>query len=201
VKNVLLVGATGTIGSAIMAELQSDANVISASFSRGDFKVDITSSDSIKKLYESVGPIDAVVCAAARGVMFENLPKMKLIDFQNSMTSKLWGQIDLVLQGMEYVNEGGSFTLTTGILNKDPILKGTAASMANAAIEGFVKAAVMDMPKQQRINVVSPALLTESQAALGDFFPGYTTVDASVAAKAYRKSIFAGHTGRVYHVL
>ena len=102
---------------------------------------------------------------------------------------------------MEYVSEGGSFTLTTGILNKDPIIKGAAASLANSAIEGFVHAASIDMPKCQRINVVSPALLTESKTNVGSLFPGYSTVDADTVAKAYRKSVFSGHNGRIYDVL
>ncbi len=145
--------------------------------------------------------VDAVVCAAARGVKFENLPQMTLNDFQVSMNSKLWGQIDLVIQGMAHVNKNGSFTLTTGVLNKDPIMKGAAAAMANGAIEGFLRAACLDLPHGQRINVVSPALLTESKEKLGHFFPGYATVDAVDVAKAYRKSIYSGHTGRIYHVL
>ena len=86
-------------------------------------------------------------------------------------------------------------------MNVDPILQGTAAAMVNAGIEGFVKAASMDMPKSQRINVVSPALLTVSQPKLKDFFPGYATVSTDAVAAAYRKSVFAGHNGRIYRVL
>jgi NAD(P)-dependent dehydrogenase (short-subunit alcohol dehydrogenase family) len=200
-KRVLVIGATGTIGQAICQELKRDTDIIAASYSRGDYQVDISDSDSIKKLYADVGVVDAVICAAARGVKFDDLPNMQIDDYKNSMQSKLWGQIDVVLQGMPHISAGGSFTLTTGILNKDPILQGTAAAVANAAIEGFMQAAAMDMPNGQRINVVSPALLTESQAQLGDYFPGYTTVAAVDVAKAYRKSVYAGHTARIYHVL
>ncbi len=38
-----------------------------------------------------------------------------------AIESKLKGQINLVLLGLDYVNDGGSFTLTTGILMDDPI--------------------------------------------------------------------------------
>ncbi len=200
-KRVLVIGATGTIGTAICTEFERDSAVIAASFSRGDYQVDISDSASIKAMYAQLGQVDAVICAAARGVKFDHLPNMQLHDYKDSMQSKLWGQLDVVLQGMQHVSPGGSFTLTTGILNKDPILQGTAASVCNAAIEGFMQAAAMDMPHGQRINVVSPALLTESQAQLGDFFPGYATVAAADVAKAYRKSVYAGHNGRIYHVL
>ncbi len=93
-----------------------------------------------------------------------------------------------------------SFTLTTGLLNCDPIATATAAAMVNGAVEGFVRAAAIDMPAQQRINVVSPALLLESVERYRDFFPGYPPVPAATVALAYRKSIMGHQTGRVIRV-
>ena len=199
-KKILLIGATGTIGQLIQKELQKDNEVINVGNRQGDYQVDITNSDSIRALYQSVSDIDAVVCAAARGVVFAPLQIITKQQFIDSMQGKLLGQIDLVLQGLAHLKPTTSFTLTTGILNVDPIAKGSAAASVNSAIEGFTKAAAIDVPNKQRINVISPALLEESEEKYRDFFPGYSTVPGKQVARAYRKAIFGQQTGEVIKV-
>lgn len=197
---VIVVGASGDIGSAVVNELKQDMDVIEVSHSASSVKVDLTSTDSIKDMYQKVGKVDAVVCAAARGVVFAPLAKMTLADYKASLESKMLGQIDLVLQGMDFINDGGSFTLTTGLLNADPIPMGSAAALVNAGVEGFMQAAAIDMPRGLRINVVSPALVSESAARYGDYFQGHNTVAAAKVALAYRKSIYSQQNGKVYRV-
>ena len=199
---ILIIGGTGTIGKAVVQELQKDdtSNIIVAGSSSGDIQVDIASKDSIVKMYKEVGELDAVVCAAARGVVFAPLAEMDEDKMIQSMQSKLLGQMNLVLEGSRYMTSNGSFTLTTGLLNVDPIYCGTAAAMVNGAIEGFAKAAAIDMPDKQRINVISPALLAESVEHYGAFFPGHDTVPAAKVSLAYRKSIFGKQTGQIYKV-
>ena len=121
-------------------------------------------------------------------------------DFITSIQSKLLGQIDSVLTGLNYLESHASFTLTTGILNVDPSARGTAAAMVNSGVEAFVYAASLDVAKMQRINVVSPALLTESQKQYDDLFPGSDTVAAATVARAYRKLILGRQNGQVLRV-
>lgn len=199
-KKILIIGANGDLGSAIVNELKSDSEIIQASQHQSDVKVDLASSDSIKAMYKKIGKLDAVICAAARGVVFAPLTEMDIEKITQSMQSKLLGQINLVLLGLNHLNQHSSFTLTTGLLNADPIAKGAAAAMVNSAVEGFVKAAAIDMPNNLRINAVSPALLTESAARYSEYFPGYDTVPAKKAALAYRKSVYGQQTGEVYRV-
>lgn len=199
-KKVLLIGATGTIGQAVLANLEQDCSVVPVSGSSGQHTVDVASEDSIIHLYETFSDVDAVVCAAARGVVFSPLSDMQMKDYAQSMQSKQLGQINLVLQGLKQLGDHVSFTLTTGLLNHDPIASGTAAAMVNGAIEGFVRAAAIDMPAKQRINVVSPSLLLESVEKYRDFFPGYAPVPAETVALAYRKSIMGQQTGQVIRV-
>lgn len=197
---VLLVGATGDIGKAIKQELSKDTEIITASYSQSNINVDLASTESIQRMYQSIGKIDAVICAAARGVIFAPLAEMDLTKYISSLQCKLLGQIDLVIQGLSYLNDRGSFTLTTGLLNVDPIANGSAAAVVNSGIEGFVVAAAIDMPKQLRINAVSPALLTESKDRYGALFPGYETVSAEKVALAYRKSVYGKQSGKIYQV-
>ena len=110
------------------------------------------------------------------------------------------GQVNLVLAGRERISDGGSFTLTTGILTDDPIRFGTSASMVNGALEAFARAAAIELPRGLRINVVSPTLLAESIDAYGPYFRGFATVPAARAALAFAKSVEGAQTGQVYRV-
>lgn len=199
-KKVLIIGATGTIGKAICNELSRDCQVIKVGGHSGDYKVDIALTGSIIALYEKFRDIDAVICAAARNVIFSSLEEMTKEKYLESMQSKQLGQIDLVIQGLKMLPEHVSFTLTTGLLNWDPIVTGTAAAMVNGAIEGFVRASAIDMPAKQRINAVSPNLLLESVEKYKDFFQGYVPVPAETVALAYRKSIMGKQTGQILRV-
>lgn len=199
-KKVLVIGATGTIGKAIVAELERDCEVIKVGGSSGEHTVDIANSESIIELYNRFNDVDAVVCAAARGVVFAPLAEMTMDAYLQSMQGKQLGQIELVVQGLKLLGNNVSYTLTTGLLNFDPIAMASAAGMVNGAVEGFARAAAIDMPEKQRINVVSPALLLESVEDYRDFFSGYSPVPAAKVALAYRKSIMGHQTGQVIRV-
>lgn len=196
---VLVVGGTGTIGKAIVTELSPRHTVIVAGHNNGDVQVDITDTISIEKMYAQVGKVDAVVSAAG-SVHFDTLSNLKAEHFAIGLQSKLMGQINLVLLGFFYVNEGGSFTLTSGILNRDPIRFGSSAAMVNGALDGFVKCAALEMPKSIRINAVSPTVLKESMPKYEDYFRGFEPVTAARVALAYSKSVEGGQTGQVYEV-
>ena len=96
-KKILLIGATGTIGLAIQQELaKEDCHIIAVGSHSGDYQVDLDNSKSITQLYQAFPDVDAVVSAAARGVVFGPLISMTKSQYIDSMQSKLLGQIDLV---------------------------------------------------------------------------------------------------------
>lgn len=196
---ILVVGASGTIGQAVTNVLGKKHELIRAGRNGVDVKVDITSIDSIKKMYEQVGKVDAVISVAGRAHF---APVSQLTPEQNEIgiNSKLKGQVNLVLLGMEYVNDGGSFTLTTGIMMDDPVAQGASAAMANGGVKAFVKGASIEMPRGIRINSVSPNVLKESMDKYADFFPGFDAVSAQRVALAYQKSVEGVQTGQNYEV-
>ncbi|MGF1640435.1 MAG: NAD-dependent epimerase/dehydratase family protein [Rhodospirillales bacterium] len=61
---VLVVGASGTIGRAVVAELRERHEIVGAGRSSGDVRLDITDAASIRAALEAAGAIDAVVSAA-----------------------------------------------------------------------------------------------------------------------------------------
>lgn len=196
---IVIVGGTGTIGEAVAKALSPRHDVVIVGHQRGDIHVDITSKSSIQAMYQAVGKIDAVISATGK-VHFGPLNEMTSEQYAVGLASKLMGQINLVLLGLSALNEGGSFTLTSGILNHDPIRYGSSASMVNGGIDGFVKSAAIEMPNQLRINSVSPTVLTESMPQYGSYFPGYHPVDADEVALAYCKSVEGAQTGQIYRV-
>jgi NAD(P)-dependent dehydrogenase (short-subunit alcohol dehydrogenase family) len=152
---ILLIGASGTIGSAIEKELAPRHEVIRIGRTGADEHVDISDSDSIRKLFERTGPFDALICAAGN-VTFAPLGEMTADSFALGLRDKLMGQVNLLLIGREFANDGASFTFTTGITSVDPIRTGASASLVNGAIDAFVRAAAIEMPRGMRVNSVSP---------------------------------------------
>ncbi|MDQ0216110.1 NAD(P)-dependent dehydrogenase (short-subunit alcohol dehydrogenase family) [Oikeobacillus pervagus] len=196
---ILLIGASGTIGSAVDNELKDCHEIIRAGRNGADVSVDISSPESIKEMYNQIGKIDAVVNASG-SAGFAPLAELTPEKNELAILSKLKGQINLVLLGLNYVNDGGSFTLTTGIMMDDPILQGASAAMANGGVKAFVKSAAIEMPRGIRINSVSPNVLQESMHKYADYFRGFDAVPASRVALAYRKSVEGARTGQNFEV-
>lgn len=196
---IVVIGGTGTIGSAVVQELVQRHAVISVGHHSGDFQVDITDTASLEKMYKALDKIDAVI-ATTGSVHFGALMAMTQEEYYVGLKSKLMGQVNLVLQGLKYLNRGGSFTLTSGILNHDPIITGSSAAMVNGALEGFVKSAALEMPHGMRINLVSPTVVVESMDTYAAYFRGFVPVPTAQVALAYSKSVEGSQTGQVYKV-
>lgn len=197
---ILIVGASGIIGGAVVGELGPRHDLLTAGRSSGDLRVDITSAESIKAMFEQAGQVDAVVSATGK-VKFAPMEAMTAADYEIGLKDKLMGQVNLVLIGRPYVSAGGSFTLTTGVLDHDPIRQGSSASMVNGAVNAFVLAAAIEMGRGQRINAVSPGVISEAMEGYAPFFRGFEPVPAARAALAYARSVEGAQTGQVYRVL
>ncbi|AYF85768.1 short chain dehydrogenase [Pseudomonas sp. JS3066] len=196
---IILVGASGTIGKAIEQELTERHEIIRVGRNSGELQADITDVASIRRLFEKVGPFDALISAAGK-VHFGALAEMGEAEFAIGLKDKLMGQVNLVLIGREFANDGASFTLTSGVLSHDPIRFGASASMVNGAIDAFVRSAALEMPRGMRINSVSPTVIEEALPDYAPYFRGYKAVPAAEAALAYAKSTEGAQTGQTYHV-
>ena len=197
---IILVGASGTIGQAIDRELRERHDIVRVGRNSGELQVDITDPASIRRLFEQTGPFDALISAAGNA-HFGALEELSAMEFAVGLDDKLMGQVNLVLIGREFANDGASFTLTSGVLSEDPIRYGAAVSTVNAALDGFVRAAAIELPRGLRINGVSPTILEESLPAYGPYFRGFKAVPAATVALAYAKSAEGRQTGQVYRVL
>ena len=201
---ILLVGASGTLGRAVQAELEQRHEVIAAGRNSGSVCVDITDAASIHRALQQAGELDAVISAAGH-VTFAPLADFKAAQIGESLhtqgsADKLLGQVNLALAARDHLRDGGSITLTTGILAEQPIVGGSSASLVNGAVEAFVRAAAIELPRGLRINVVSPNVLTEAMEAYAPFFRGFEPVSAARAALAFTRSVEGAQTGQVYKV-
>ena len=196
---VVIVGASGTIGRAVVDELRPRHEIITAGRASGNIQMDMTDAGSVRSALETVGPFDALVSASG-SVTFAPFEDLQAADYEIGLKDKLMGQVGLVLIGREFIADGGSFTLTTGVLDSDPIRMGTSASMVNGAVNAFVMAAAIEMPRGLRINAVSPGVISEAMESYAPFFRGFEPVPAARAALAYAKSVEGAQTGQVYRV-
>jgi len=194
---IVLFGAGGTIGRAVRQELGARHEVIAIGRHSGEFQADFTDPVSLEQLFAKIGKVDAIVSAAG-GAPFAALEQLDAAQMQAGLQDKLMGQVNLVLSGQAWLNDGGSFTLVSGILSQDPIRYAICVSTVNSAIEGFVRAVAIELPRGLRINAVSPTVLEESMADYAPYFRGFVPVPASRVAQAYSKSVEGLQTGQVY---
>jgi NAD(P)-dependent dehydrogenase (short-subunit alcohol dehydrogenase family) len=196
---ILLVGAHGTVGRGVAAELGQRHEIVDAGRKGASVALDLADRDSIRRALDKVGKLDAIVSAAGQ-VGWKPLLDLTAEDWAYSVANKLMGQVTLALVGQAYLRDGGSITLTSGVLRDNPVPYGSAASLANGGIEAFVRAAAIELPRGLRINAVSPGVLLESMDSLGPFFRGFEPVPAARVALGYARSVEGAETGRVFAI-
>jgi NAD(P)-dependent dehydrogenase (short-subunit alcohol dehydrogenase family) len=190
---VLVVGATGTIGTAVCDALAPKHKVVKAS-RNGEVKVDLGDPKSIRDMFEKVGPVDAVVsCAGA--AKFGPFEKLTDDDFMFTLGNKLMGQVNLLRIGLPRVSDGGVFVLTAGIFSHKPSPGATAVAIANAGLEGFARAAALDVPRKIRVVTISPPFINESATKMG--MPQAGQMSAADNAKFYVSAVEGSATGQV----
>lgn len=197
---VIVIGASGTIGRAVVQRLKARHEVVEVGSSSGALQADMTSVQSLHALFDKVGKFDAVIVTAG-SLHFGPLADMKPEQFNIGLQSKLMGQVNVAQVAQQYLNDGGSITLTSGILSDTPIRYGAAATMTNSAVEGFVRGAAGELARGLRINVVSPTVLEESMDAYGDYFRGFEAAPAARVAMAYERAIEGIQNGQVLRVV
>ena len=193
---ILIIGGKGTIGKKVSDHFSKKHEVLTAGRSSGDVTVDIADSESIEAMFEKTGTVDAAVCIAgeAKWAAFDSMTEE---DFYIGLKSKLMGQVNLVRIGRNYLNAGGSFTLTTGILADHPVELTTSAAMVNGAIHSFVKAVALELKNGIRINVVSSGLVEDAVDKYDAYFPGHNPIPMIKVINGYVKSVEGKSNGEI----
>ncbi len=196
---ILIIGGTGTIGKKIVKYYKEQHEVIVVGKTSGTHQVDISEIKSIEALFEKVGKVDAIICAAgeAKWGAFNELTEA---DYHIGIKSKLMGQVNLVRIGQNYLNENGSMTLTTGILADDPVVQTSSAAMVNGGIHSFVQAAALELQAGIRLNVVSTGVVEDAFAKYKTYFPGHFPIPMDKMMKGYVRAVEGKNTGQVIRI-
>ncbi len=196
---ILIIGGKGTIGKKVSDHFSKKHEIIIGGRNSGDVNVDIAASESIEKMFKSVGTVDAVICVAgeAKWAAFDSMTEE---DFHIGLNSKLMGQVNLVRIGRHHLNSGGSFTLTTGILADHPVALTTSAAMVNGGIHSFVKAASLELKNGIRINAVSSGLVEDAVQQYEAYFPGHNPIPMRKVINGYVKSVEGKGTGEIIRI-
>lgn len=193
---IVVIGATGIIGSALVQKL-AEHEVIRVGSKNGDYQADIEDRNSLSTLFDKVGVVDAIISTTGM-VEFAPVDALSNAQYQSSVNSKLLGQINVFQIGRQYVRQGGSITLTSGVLSQQPMNSGSVASTVNAAIDAFAKATAFELNDDVRLNVVSPHFVKETMELMG--MDSESGISAADTAKAYLHALSTEETGKSFDV-
>ena len=135
-------GGIGSHRSRRRAELAQRHDIVTAGRNSGDVRLDITDAASIRAAFRRSARSTPSSRPTGK-VKFAPLEEMQAADFDIGLRDKLMGQVNLVLIGREYVADGGSFTLTSGVLDSDPIRAGDIGVAGQRRAE-FIRACRRD---------------------------------------------------------
>ncbi|MCT4638391.1 MAG: short chain dehydrogenase [Bacteroidales bacterium] len=195
-KKLIVVGSTGVIGKEVVELMKSQYQVIEVNRSSGDYKLDMSDTKAVESMFKEIGGFDAIIATSGYG-KWGSIDEHTIQDFHDGLNSKLMGQVNLVMIGRKYANEGATFVVSSGILAQYPVEGGLSLGVINAGLEAFVRGAALEM-KSMRVNAVSPSFARETMELMG--MDSSTGVPAIEFAKLYKEAIESGKTGEIFRV-
>lgn len=195
---VLVIGGRGVIGSAVVALLSTQHQVLVGGRNGGEVRVDMTDPASIEAMYQAHPDLDAVVVTAGH-VPFKPLQQLGEDDWQAGLNDKLLGQVRLVQIGARHLQPGAVFVLTSGLLEREHIRGGSCASVVNAGLAAFVRSAALELWGQARVNLVSPGVVAGDERGAAAF-AGFMPVSSAQIAQSYLRALTQPLSGKVLEV-
>jgi len=172
-KKVIVLGGSSGIGlAAAKAAADEGATVIIVSSnqqridnalkelpagSKG-FVADLTDETQIQVLFADFGNFDHLVFTAGDTLQLKNLGDINIVDAKTFFDVRYWGAFTAVKYAVQYLNEGGSITLTGGVASLRPDNGWSLGASVCAAMEGFTRAMAIELAPL-RVNMVSPGVV------------------------------------------
>jgi NAD(P)-dependent dehydrogenase (short-subunit alcohol dehydrogenase family) len=192
---VVVIGATGLIGKAVTALLTDKGHEIVPASRNTQPGLNLDDPDSIDAFYNTLGEVDAVICAAPQGGGgMGPLPGFSDETIDSYTKSKLLGQVNLVRKGLSNLRPGGVFILTGGMSGFLPLPKSSISGMLNIALDKFVSRVAPELQDGRRIVIIHPPAVRESAIKLG--MDGSRFPNAATVAETYLKTLEGTNTGQ-----
>jgi NAD(P)-dependent dehydrogenase (short-subunit alcohol dehydrogenase family) len=195
--NVLLIGASGTIGKAVDHLFTEQGFTLIGASRSTQPGVDFTDLASIDAFYGQIGDLDAMLIVGGDAA-FGPLDQLTDSQIELTLSSKLMGQINMARRGIARLRPNGVLVMTGGILAYTPWPGTSMVAMVNAGLEGFVRAAALDMTQGRRLVIVHPPLVAETAGLFGLDSTQYPT--AATVARAYLEAVTSGRNGTAVFV-
>lgn len=185
-RRIVVVGGTGLIGTAVCSALRARGHEVLAVSRSTTPAIDVETDEGVVGYFAELGRVDAVITAFG-SAPFRPLSQLGSEGIASALAGKAMEQIRVILGAIPFVSDGGSLTVTSGVLAREPVRAGTASAAANGALEAFVRGAAAELPRGLRLNAVSPTVLAEGSAL--DLFPGFAPVSAVAVAHSYVRAV------------
>ncbi|HAS6196606.1 TPA: SDR family oxidoreductase [Vibrio vulnificus] len=159
---VVLGGASG-IGAELAKQLESDHTIVHvASRQTG---LDISDEKSVYHYFETIGAFDHLIVTAGSYAPAGKVVDVEVTQAKYAFDTKFWGAVLAAKHGARYLKQGGSITLTSGMLSRKVVANTYVKAAINAAIEATTKVLAKELAPI-RVNAISPGL-TKTEAYKG----------------------------------
>lgn len=192
---VLVIGASGTIGTAVYEDLRNDFDVFGASRNHPTHALDINNRNQVATMLKTLVPLDGIVVCAGT-TPFGPFESLDQATFEKGFQSKFIGQVNVVWEALNYLSPNGAVVLSSGILAREPILGSSCAAAVNGALEAFVMATAAEYLGRMRLNIVSASVVEDAMAYYGKTFQGFKPTSMSDLVVAYRRALTGPISGK-----
>ena len=86
---VIIVGASGRVGSEVVRALGEKHEIVTAGRSSGDLTVDYTDSESVREMFEVLGTFDALIATVGGDSVFKPYEELQDDDAELRATARL----------------------------------------------------------------------------------------------------------------
>ncbi|EGR0058441.1 TPA: SDR family oxidoreductase [Vibrio vulnificus] len=159
----VVLGGTSGIGAELAKQLESDHTIVHvASRQTG---LDISDEKSVYHYFENIGAFDHLIVTAGSYAPAGKVVDVEVTQAKYAFDTKFWGAVLAAKHGARYLKQGGSITLTSGMLSRKVVANTYVKAAINAAIEATTKVLAKELAPI-RVNAISPGL-TKTEAYKG----------------------------------
>lgn len=157
-KKILIVGATGVLGSELAAQLSAagaqvsaivrNASSLNSSTVIAHAIADITDSPALTTAFASLAPFDGVINAAGV-VAFGPIAEVDDVTLNKLFAINTIAPIVMLREGSRHIAEGGFFANISAVVAQQPMAGMAAYSASKAGIWGAMTGAARELRRQQ----------------------------------------------------